>query len=119
MAGAKPVMYGIPNCGTIKKARAWLEEHGVEYEFHDYKKQGVDEALLKDWVKSFGWEQLLNKRGMTWRKLDDDIKASMDEAGAIRIMLEKHSIIKRPVLVVADRVILGFDDAEYAQVLAA
>lgn len=115
----KPVMYGIPNCGTIKKARAWLETHGVDYAFHDYKRQGVEERLLRDWVKAFGWEQVLNKRGMTWRKLDEELKATMDENQAIRTMLEKHSIIKRPILVTGNEIILGFVEDEYARKLTA
>ena len=108
-------MYGIPNCGTIKKARAWLEDAGVDYAFHDYKKLGVDETQLRGWVERFGWEQVLNRRGMTWRKLDEATRDGMDEAGAIAVMLDKHSIIKRPILVKDDAVILGFDEAEYAK----
>ena len=98
MAGNTPVMYGIPNCGTIKKARAWLEDHGVDYEFHDYKKKGADQGQLQAWIDEFGWNQIVNTRGMTWRKLDQDIRDNMDETAAIEIMLEKPSIIKRPLL---------------------
>ena len=110
---AKPVMYGIPNCNTIKKARSWLEQHGVDYEFHDYKRAGTDAALLESWVKEFGWQAIVNTRGMTWRKLDDDTRASMDEAGAVKIMTEKPSIIKRPLLATGKQNILGFDEARY------
>jgi arsenate reductase len=113
MAAASAVMYGIPNCGTIKKARAWLEAAGIDYDFHDYKKQGVDEQLLRGWVRQFGWEQVINRRGMTWRKLDEAMRESMDENSAIRIMQEKHSIIKRPIVTTADQVLLGFDEASY------
>ncbi|MGD9171192.1 MAG: arsenate reductase, partial [Candidatus Thiodiazotropha sp.] len=73
-------LYGIPNCDTMKKARRWLDEHGVPYQFHDYKKAGVDEGLLRQWVDQVGWEALFNRRGMMWRKLDDSLKANMDEA---------------------------------------
>jgi len=114
MAG-KPVMYGIPNCNTIKKARSWLEQHGIDYEFHDYKKSGTDETQLKAWVKEFGWQKIVNTRGMTWRKLDDETKNSMDEAAAVRIMMEKPSIIKRPLLVMDERKLLGFDETAYSE----
>jgi arsenate reductase len=110
-----PVMYGIPNCNTIKKARSWLEDHGIDYEFHDYKKAGTDEAQLKAWVNEFGWNSIVNTRGMTWRKLDAATRDSMDEQGAVKLMADKPSIIKRPLLVIGDRKILGFDEAEYQE----
>ncbi len=106
-------MYGIPNCDTIKKARKWLDAHGVEFEFHDYKKAGVPETDLKKWSKQVGWEVLLNRRGTTWRKLDDKTKDSINEAAAIKLMLAQPSIIKRPVLVAGKTVLVGFDEAEY------
>ena len=111
------VMYGIPNCNTMKKARAWLDENGVEYQFHDYKKQGADTELLQQWVDEFGWEQVVNRRGMTWRKLDDDTKNSMDAKAAIQIMLDKTSIIKRPILDTGNKTLLGFDAEAYQQEL--
>ena len=107
-------VYGIPNCDTIKKARKWLKDNGVDYQFHDYKKQGVPEKELKAWVKQVGWEALLNKRGTTWRKLDDATKNSVDEKSAIRIMLDNPSIIKRPVLVKDKKILVGFSTEEYA-----
>jgi len=119
MAAARAVMYGIPNCGSIKKARAWLEAAGIEYDFHDYKKQGVDEQLLRSWAKQFGWQQVVNRRGMTWRKLDEATREGMDENSAIQIMQDKHSIIKRPIVTIADQVLLGFDEASYQQALGA
>ncbi len=119
MADHTPVMYGIPNCGTIKKARAWLEQHGIDYEFHDYKKQGADEQQLKAWIDEFGWNQVVNTRGMTWRKLDEETRANMDAAGAVSIMLEKPSIIKRPLLDLGDHRILGFAEADYQQEFSA
>ena len=106
-------MYGIPNCDTIKKARKWLEAHSLEYEFHDYKKAGVPEADLKKWVKKAGWETLLNRRGTTWRKLDDKTKDSINESSAIKLMLAQPSIIKRPVLVAGKTLLVGFDEVEY------
>jgi Spx/MgsR family transcriptional regulator len=108
-------LYGIPNCDTMKKARAWLDGHGVAYEFHDYKKQGIDARTLRGWVKELGWEALLNRRGMLWRKVPDELKAAIDEAGAIRLMLETPSIIKRPVLDTGRARYVGFDPNTYQQ----
>ncbi len=107
-------LYGIANCDTIKKARLWLKDNGIDYSFHDYKKRGVPEAELKTWVKKFGWEILLNKRGTTWRKLDDNIKNSVNEKASIQIMLENPSIIKRPVLVKNKTILVGFKTEEYS-----
>ena len=109
-------IYGIANCDTMKKARQWLTAHGIEYEFHDYKKAGLDERRLRGWVKQVGWETLLNRRGTTWRKLDEAQKAGIDEAGAIRVMLANPSIVKRPVLELEDSLRVGFDAAEYARI---
>ena len=106
-------IYGIPNCDTMKKARQWLAEHEIEYEFHDYKKEGVDPKRLRRWIGRVGWETLLNRRGTMWRKLDDAVKEAIDEASAIRIMLETPSIIKRPVMEHGDLLHVGFKDAEY------
>jgi arsenate reductase (glutaredoxin) len=107
-------MFGIKNCDTIKKARKWLEAEGIEYQFHDYKKEGLSAELLASWVKDLGWEALVNKRGTTWRKLPDDIKESIDQASAIKIMLENNSIIKRPLLVDgANNKLLGFKAEDY------
>ena len=84
-------IYGIPNCDTMKKARKWLEANDVDYEFHDYKKMGVPEDKLKSWVKQAGWDSVLNKRGTTWRKLDDKVRENIDEFSAIQIMLSNPS----------------------------
>jgi len=108
-------LYGIPNCDTIKKARKWLKDNGIEFEFHDYKKQGVPEKELRAWVNKLGWEVLLNKRGTTWRKLDDETKNSVDKNAAIQIMLENPSIIKRPVLIKNKTILVGFKIDEYSQ----
>jgi arsenate reductase len=110
-------IYGISNCDTMKKARRWLEDNGVEYSFHDYKKLGVPEEKLKSWVKQAGWENVLNKRGTTWRKLDDTIKNSMDEASAIKVMLNNTSIIKRPILESGRTLLIGFNEADYLQLI--
>ena len=93
------IVYGIPNCDTVKKARTWLSEQGVEYTFHDYKKQGVPAERLAAWVAAVGWEPLVNRQGTTWRKLDDATKASVvDAASAQALMLAQASVIKRPVI---------------------
>lgn len=108
-------LYGIPNCGTVKKSRAWMEAHGNSYEFHDFKKQGVTEALLADWLKQIGWQKLLKKTGPTWGQLPDTVKASIkDDVSALKLMLEKPNVIKRPVLESNGKVLaVGFDETDY------
>jgi Spx/MgsR family transcriptional regulator len=110
-------VYGIKNCNTVKSALTWLEENGVEFEFHDYKKKGVDQAKLKAWIKQVGWEQLVNKRGTTWRQLDETLQNSIkNESAAIGMMTEKTSVIKRPLLEKDGKVLtLGFDEGTYKQ----
>jgi arsenate reductase (glutaredoxin) len=109
-------LYGIPNCDTVKKARAWLTEHGVAYDFHDFKKQGVPATELDAWLKAVGWETLVNRRGTTWRKLDEATRtAVVDPASAKALMLAQASVIKRPVVQWADGVIVGFDAEAWAR----
>ena len=108
-------MYGIPNCDTIKKARTWLEGHKVEYAFHDYKKAGIDKALLEGWVKQTGWEPLLNRAGTTFKKLPDADKDGLTEKKAIALMLAQPSMIKRPVLEKKGKITVGFKPDEYAK----
>ena len=92
-------VYGIPNCDTVKKARSWLSEQGITYEFHDFKKQGVPAERLPQWMQAVGWEKLLNRQGTTWRKLDADTQAgAQDAAGAAALMQQQPSVIKRPVV---------------------
>jgi arsenate reductase len=111
-------LYGIPNCDTVKKARAWLADHGIEYEFHDYKKQGVDAELLRKWMKQYGWERIINRQGQTWRKLSDAEKAAVqDIASALQLATEKSSAIKRPAFEHKGQLILGFDPTEYETTL--
>jgi len=107
------ILYGIPNCGTMKKARAWLDERGIGYHFHDYKKAGLDEATLRGWVVELGWEQLINKRGQMWRKLEPSVRDNLDEEGAIRVMLETPGIIRRPVLDTGSERHVGFSEDQY------
>ena len=111
------IMYGIKNCDTIKKARKWLDNNNLEYEFYDYKKLGVPEKNLKQWVKKSGWDIVLNKRGTTWRKLDDDIKNNIDETSAVLVMMDKPSAIKRPILENGKTLLVGFKEEEYKTLL--
>jgi len=110
-------IYGIKNCGTMDKARTWLTEHGIEHRFHDYKTAGLDAALLAGWVKALGWEVLLNRAGMTWRKLPDADKDGVDEAKAIALMLRQLGMVKRPVLDVGGKLLVGFKPEAYAAAL--
>ena len=112
------VVYGIRNCDTMKKARTWLDGEGVTYRFHDYKAAGIDGGTLKRWIKAVGWEALLNKAGTTFRKLPDADKADLGEAKAIRLMLAQPSMIKRPVLDLGNRTLVGFKPEIYAAALA-
>jgi arsenate reductase (glutaredoxin) len=113
-------LYGIPNCSTVKKARAWLDQHAVAYEFHDFKKLGLDAATGQQWLTQQPWEKLVNRSGMTWRNLSDTEKnAVVDIASALRLMQEKTSVIKRPVLVDNNQILtLGFNEADYNQLFA-
>lgn len=107
------IVYGIPNCSTVKKARAWLEERGVAYTFHDYKKHGVPAERLDAWISAVGWEKLVNRQGTTWRKLDEATREGVaDAASAKAVMLAQASVIKRPVIEQNGRVLtVGFDAA--------
>jgi arsenate reductase (glutaredoxin) len=108
-------MYGIPNCDTIKKARAWLDGQKAEYVFHDYKKAGIDKTRLEGWVKQAGWETLLNRAGTTFKKLPDADKEKLTEKKAVALMLAQPSMIKRPVLEKKGKIIVGFKPEEYAK----
>ena len=107
------VMYGIKNCDTIKKARKWLEENQVEYEFFDYKKEGVSAELADTFIKELGWEALINKRGTTWRALPEDTKNNINDKVAKELMMGNSSIIKRPLLDTGSKKVLGFKVEEY------
>lgn len=111
-----PTIYGIPNCDTMKKARAWLADHGVEVVFHDYRKAGIDLARLRDWDAAIGWETLLNRRGTTWRKVPEELRAKIDRDSALQLMIDNPSIIKRPILALDDgRYLVGFNADDYQQ----
>jgi arsenate reductase len=107
-------LYGIPSCDTVKKARIWLEQRGVEYVFHDYKKAGIDAAHLSLWIDEHGWETVLNRAGTTFKNLPDADKTDIDKDKAIALMLAQPSMIKRPVLDLGDRRLIGFKPDVYA-----
>jgi len=109
-------MYGIKNCDTIKKARVWLTDHGIEYAFHDYKASGIDEASLRRWVGEHGWEVILNRAGTTFRALPEADRQGIDADKAVALMQANPSMVKRPVLDLGDRTIVGFKPDVYAAV---
>jgi len=113
-------IYGIKNCDTVKKARAWLDKHGVAYTFHDYKSAGIERDKLEAWAKKVGWETLLNRAGLTFKKLSDKDKEGLSEPKAIALMLKQPSMIKRPVLELGHgKLLVGFKPEEYAAAIAA
>ena len=115
MAKAKAVtIYGIKNCDTMKKARAWLDQHGVAYAFHDYKAAGIERAKLEGWAREVGWETLLNRAGRTFRLLPEKEQAGVTEKKAMALMLEQPSMIKRPVLERGKQLLVGFSPEKYA-----
>jgi len=114
----KVTIYGIKNCDTMKKARTWLDKAGVAYEFHDYKAEGIDKASLEAWSAKVGWDVLLNKSGTTFRKLSEADKATINERKAIALMMDQPSMIKRPVLDIGGKLLVGFKPAEYEKALA-
>lgn len=113
-----PTLYGIPNCDTVKKARTWLDQNGVAHVFHDYKKAGVDRGHLEQWVGEHGWQTVLNRAGTTFRALPDADKTDLDADRAIALMLAQPSMIKRPVLDLGDRTLVGFKPDLYEAAFA-
>jgi arsenate reductase len=111
---AAVAIYGIKACDTMRKARTWLDEHGIGYVFHDYKTQGIDRGVLEGWAKAVGWEVLLNRSGTTFRKVPEADRQGLTEAKAIELMVAQPSMIKRPVLEVGDGLIVGFKPEVYA-----
>jgi len=106
-------LYGISNCNTVKKAKDWLTENNIEFQFHDYRKQGLSAELLEQFEQSLGWEKLLNKQSTSWRKLTDDQKANISKQTALEYMLETPTLIKRPVLDTGEKMIIGFKADNY------
>ncbi len=109
--------YGIPNCDTVRKARAWLGERRVDYTFHDLKTEGAEQDLVRGWVQALGWERVLNRQGMTFRKLEPEQKENLDAEKAIRLMVAQPSCIRRPVIDHAGGLLVGFDEAEWEAAL--
>ena len=118
MGSVTVTIYGIKNCGTMKKARAWLEAEGVAYQFHDYKSAGIEDDRLKRWSKEVGWEILLNRAGMTFRKLPDADKQALNQSKAIALMVAQPSMIKRPVLDIDGKLVVGFKPEIYQDAFA-
>jgi len=112
---AAVTIYGIRNCDTMKKARAWLDSHGVAYDFHDYKTMGVEAKRVEGWAKEVGWETLLNRSGTTFRKLAESEKTALSERKALALMAAQPTLIRRPVLDLGDRIIVGFKPDTYAK----
>ena len=111
----KKTLYGIPNCDTVKKARTWLAEHGIDATFHDFKKQGLDQATVQRWLDVLDWETLVNRKGTTWRNLPDARKAAVtDKASALELVLESPSVVKRPVLDRGGNFSVGYSEPQYA-----
>ena len=111
-------LFGIKNCDTMKKARTWLDNQGVAYEFHDYKAKGIDREHLDKWIKAAGWEVVLNRAGTTFKKLDDAQKADLNAEKAIELMLAQPSMIKRPVLEANGKITVGFKPETYETLFA-
>jgi arsenate reductase (glutaredoxin) len=109
-------LYGISNCDTIRKARRWLEENGIEYRFHDVRTDGISRADLQHWMQAIDWKELLNRRGTTWRKLPESVRNGINKTRAIAIMLDNPTIIKRPVLARGDKLYLGFSVDSYQSI---
>lgn len=110
-------VFGIKNCDTMKKAFRWLSDNNIEYRFHDFKKEGLDDATANAWISELGWENVINKRGTTWRKLDNETKNQMDNERAVHTIVSQPSLVKRPVLVYSGNIHLGFNPESYAQKL--
>ncbi|MDF2155491.1 ArsC family reductase [Vibrio sp. CAU 1672] len=109
-------MYGIPNCDTIKKARKWLDKENIAYQFHDYRKQGINTAMVQEFCQQLGWEQVLNKRGTTYRQLSQEQKESLNQENAIALLVEQPAMIKRPILKVNSQFHLGFKAEQYTTI---
>ncbi|MPW35216.1 ArsC family reductase [Vibrio sp. B1Z05] len=110
------IMYGIPNCDTIKKAKKWLQEHQIEFTFHDYRKQGITSDMVSEFCDHLGWELVLNKRGTTYRQLDDEQKQSLNHDSAITLLVEHPAMIKRPIIRVGEQLHIGFKADQYDRI---
>ncbi len=110
------IMYGIPNCDTIKKAKKWLETESIAYDFHDYRKQGIDKSMVETFCHQIGWKQVLNKRGTTYRQLSQEQKDTLNEQTAIELLIEYPAMIKRPILLVEKHYHIGFNAEQYQNI---
>jgi len=110
-------IYGIRQCDTVRKALKWLEERGIDHQFHDYRKQGLDPAKLEGWMNRFGWEAIINRRGTTWRRLPEPVRAAMSQTAAIGAACDNPSLIRRPIAENGDTVLLGFDEDAWTEAL--
>ena len=106
-------LYGIKNCDTVKKAQKWLTLQNIDFQFHDFRKDGLEKKLVQQWIRTVGWETLVNKRSTTWKGLDDVTKSNLNDKTVIDIILEQPTLIKRPVLTLKDQLLIGFKEAEY------
>ena len=113
----KPTLFGIPNCDSVKRARSWLSANEVDFNFCDFKKEGVDREALNAWIDEHGWEKVLNKRGTTFRKLPDGEKQNLDREKAATLLMSHPSMVKRPVLAIGGRTLIGFDETAYSKAL--
>ena len=111
------ILYGIKNCDSVKKARQWLEQHQITYQFHDFRSDGLSAHQVSIWVELLGWERLINKRSTSWKALDDDVKRAMSATTAIAAILTSPTLIKRPLLATRTQLIVGFKDANYQALL--
>ncbi len=109
-------LYGIKNCDTVKKARTWLDQHQVNYRFHDFRADGLDEATIRNWVETLGLDTLVNKRSTTWKELDDQVKHDFNERNAVAIIAAHPTLIKRPLLETGSHRLVGFKDADYQRI---
>lgn len=115
---ATTTLYGIANCDTIRKARRWLEARGIDYEFHDYRKQGLDAKLLESLERELGWQAMLNRKGRSWRQLPESVREAVDRGSALALMLDNPALIKRPILAGRGPLLAGFDDRRYEELFA-
>ena len=115
----RTTVYGIANCDAVRRARRWLDERGVEHAFHDYRKAGIEAARLDAWAARVGWDQLLNRRGTTWRGLDASAREGVDRAKAIRLMAQSPTLVRRPVIEHGDEVVVGFDETLFTKAFGA
>lgn len=111
------IVYGIKNCDTVKKARRWLDDHEMNYQFHDFRADGLDAGTINQWLESIDWQTLLNKRSTTWRNLDENQRQDLDQSQAVALMLAHPTLIKRPVIIADNRILIGFKEADYRKLL--